>query len=730
MEDFDHSDTERSDWQEQDEQSSLTSREEELEKNGVHGLPARFELLKVIGEGGMGKVYHARDTLLSREVAIKVLSKRVLLEREVHVLHQEAKTTGKLNHPSIARALDFDLTESGEPFLVMEFVKGETLSAMLRRVGPLDSETARLIFTQILEAIQHAHESQVIHRDLKPSNIMLTEDEGETRAVVLDFGIAKDLGKQDGQFKTKTGMVVGSPLYISPEQIEGGAIDPRTDIYAMGCVMFECLTGSPPFRGATAIETISMHLSEPPPRLSERIDKSWTDELEQTIERTLEKNPDLRFQTADELLEAIAVMDFVERSEERDDGDMDPRRAERSQDLKTLAIVVSSAVLFLVVGVWLTTIFLQKLVGYQVPDEKGMPQEQITADLDFAKAHIDEGETGALDKFRSMSDEELAECKQLSFRTTSVQESDLKRIEKCKSLILLDLAKSHVSNDCLPHIAKLKTLKSLLLNETEVSGKEVGILKNCEHLESLDIRNPHLDKAAIEEISKLPNIRFLTLASQELNPEDLCRLAVMPNLEKLDIRGIRTTDETLECLSPLPKLYEIAFLGMEVTDNGIAVLSKYRDLKTVSMRHSTVSESTTKTLARIPKLQYLDIGQGKLKAGCFAPLETTKLRNLYLKDSDLTNDDLKSIAKLTSLKHLSIEGNSKITDIGLAEIAKLPRLEELRCIDTAVTPLGIKAAFSGRKSLSIEVPLNEAFLQINLKKLQETTGLKELTTAS
>lgn len=277
----------------------------------------RYTILDRLGQGGMGKVYQALDSALNRSVAVKVLPFNAYNNEDLRRFQQEARAASKLNHPGIVKALDFGMTDKQEPFLVLEYVVGETLDQVLENSGRLDLHEFIDLFLQISSAMDHAHRNKIVHRDLKPSNIIIRGDCGKLEALVLDFGIAKIAHDVSSQFKTKPGLIVGSPVSISPEQIAGGTVDGRSDIYALGCIMFESLTGKPPFRGKTAIQTMQMHLNDSPPGLgSQCAGTKFPDEIETLVAKCLAKSPDKRFQSMSELnrflKEMISAIDYQE----------------------------------------------------------------------------------------------------------------------------------------------------------------------------------------------------------------------------------------------------------------------------------------------------------------------------------------------------------------------------------------------------------------------------------
>jgi serine/threonine protein kinase len=264
-------------------------------------LSDRYELGPELGHGGMARVLRGTDRQLGRHVAIKVLSPPYDRDQAfVERFRREAHAAARLNHPSIVAVYDTG-SDDGTHYIVTELVEGETLAELLERGGSLPPQRAVDISTEITRALAAAHERGVVHRDVKPGNVMLTP---EGRVKVVDFGIARAAGVES---VTRSGLVLGSAPYISPEQARGEPGDERSDIYALGCVMYEMLTGQPPFTADTPVATLYLHVHEPAPPPSS-VGQVPAD-LEAIVLRCLEKDPAARFQSATELEHALAAVD-------------------------------------------------------------------------------------------------------------------------------------------------------------------------------------------------------------------------------------------------------------------------------------------------------------------------------------------------------------------------------------------------------------------------------------
>ena len=265
----------------------------------------RYEVVELLGAGGMGEVYRARDLNLRREVAIKVLRRDAFAdESRRRRLEHEARAAGALNHPNLLTIFELG-THDGAPFIVSELIQGETLRSVLAR-GPLSPREAVSYATQIANGLEAAHGKGIIHRDLKPENIVITPD---GRLKILDFGVAKliePISTQDNThtgFRTEPGALVGTVTYMSPEQVSARGVDERSDIFAIGAILFELLWGRPAFLRRSSGETIAAILSEDP--LSGISTDNIPPALVETIRHCLDKNPDRRFQTAHDLAFAL-----------------------------------------------------------------------------------------------------------------------------------------------------------------------------------------------------------------------------------------------------------------------------------------------------------------------------------------------------------------------------------------------------------------------------------------
>ncbi len=262
-------------------------------------LSERYELGEVLGYGGMSEVHRGLDTRLSRDVAIKVLRADLARDPQFQMrFRREAQNAAALNHPAIVAVYDTGevMSESGPlPYIVMEYVDGQTLREIVKSTGPMTQQKVIEVMADVCAALDFSHRHQIIHRDVKPANIMINRA-GAVK--VMDFGIARALG--EGQNVTQTAAVIGTAQYLSPEQARGEPVDARSDVYAAGCVLYELLTGEPPFTGDTPVAVAYQHVREEPKSPSQ-VNPSIPPSLDSVVLKALSKNPANRYQSAAEM---------------------------------------------------------------------------------------------------------------------------------------------------------------------------------------------------------------------------------------------------------------------------------------------------------------------------------------------------------------------------------------------------------------------------------------------
>jgi len=479
----------------------------------------KYEFLGTIGSGGMGVIYKARQTVLNKLVAIKMLHPHIVSGDAFRRFQIEGKAVGLLQHPYIINIHDLATTGSGQPYMVMDFVEGRTLAQIIEGDGPLGKNRFLRIFEQICDALAHAHNRGVLHRDLKPSNIMLTRRDGQEEVRIMDFGIAKlidDAADQHGASQlTRTGETIGSPYYMSPEHIRGGKTDSRSDVYSLGCVMYEALTGAPPFTGSTPIETLMMHLNDKPLSLSQSVlgKYEFDPDLEAMIARLLEKNPDLRYQSMEELSSALSRFQAGEGLDRFVDASPAARVNWQVICIAAASVCVSLALI---------------VVAYFLTKKSAPTPEVLRPPLVMPRlASVD---------VQSMIDERVRKQEfVLDLHNiaafTEVHNADIAPLENATNANDINLkGATHIDDQGLQHIGKLK-LESLNLTDTGV--KDLHALKGMTTLTSLSLERTFLDDSGMKVIGHLTNLQELTINNTGISDEGLGYLSGLRRLTKL-----------------------------------------------------------------------------------------------------------------------------------------------------------------------------------------------------
>ena len=359
----------------------------------------RYEIIRAIGEGGMANVYLAKDTILDRKVAVKILRGDLAEdEKFVRRFQREAISASSLNDPNIVEVYDVG-EDDGKYFIVMEYVQGLTLKQLIKKRGSLTLPEVVDIMLQLTSAVAHAHESYIIHRDIKPQNVVILED---GRVKIMDFGIAVALNA--GEF-TQTNSVMGTVYYIPPEQANGGAATTRSDIYSLGILMYELVTGHVPFKGENPVEVAIKHMNEPIPSICE-YDPEMPQSIENIILRASAKNPKNRYESAwdmhDDLETALDKNRFNEpkviyKYPEKNFEDKEmpregraARNAEKEENKKdkrmNKALIVVGTIVGVLIAAMLFVFILWPKISdkpdIEIPDVQGMTVKQARSTLE------------------------------------------------------------------------------------------------------------------------------------------------------------------------------------------------------------------------------------------------------------------------------------------------------------------------------------------------------------
>lgn len=526
-----------------------------LSEDSVEDLPtfgSRYRLESKIGAGGMGSVFRGWDQVLQKPVAIKMLLDDFAAEAIIR-FHQEAKTAAKLGHPNILNVLDFGQTSRGELYLVMDLLEGESLTDLSRRYNRVPPEIAIPIFKQICDGLQHAHSHHILHRDIKPSNIMLVRgDQGETLVKIVDFGLAK-VRNQDQQLTT-TGVRVGSPLYMSPEQCQGLEVDVRSDLYSLGCLMYKVLSGTTPFRSETLLETINKHIGEIPPPLDELAGDDFPEALADLVMRLLEKDPEFRPQSAAEVREELE-----EIGQSYSDHLLEAAAARNEPVEVPVEAAFHLGLLSLKSG-------RTRMLGISVL----LGLAAIAGAILIFQA-VNRNETGAVAvKSPPMAvpvgNDYLSMPEDVGYRTHRNNESWFQAL-------------SSFADKDMPYLKKGGGFDHVSLSGSQVTGSQFSLLRDLS-LKGLDVSHTAVGDRALEEVAEGGSIESLFLDSSKVTDSGIASLANLRRLRNLSLRSLEITDEALVVLRDLPSLTYLNVSGCEkLTGKGLATLAGSKSLR-------------------------------------------------------------------------------------------------------------------------------------------------------
>jgi len=606
-------------------------------------IPPRYEQLVRLGSGAMGNVYLAHDSYMDRDVAIKLLSGSYSRESQIR-FQREAKAASKLKHPNLITILDFGFGQSSQPFLVMQYVGGSTLKELLAR-GPLPAAEACKYAVEVLLGLEHAHSAGVLHRDIKPANVVIDET-GEAR--VLDFGLAKLMG--DEQELTASGAALGTPYYMSPEQANAGPVDQRSDVYSLGCMLFECLTGRKPYAGATAQETLMMHLAAPIPNAAD-FASGLPEGLDAIVRRAMSKLPEERYQSA--MAMAGELYPFVEGRLSDDSVTLLARRplAEVSvrsvRDSGRLMALAATAVLIVIAfstAGWYVFSTGRAFLPGPSAGVTSAPQVRIERSGERAVITVESSATtseAVLERSLNDIDDVKEVVVKLPEGAGPGRDLDVSRVDNLiraiarahPGLSTLRLIDVPLDRSSISLLSGFDGLSSVVLTSNGLSDGALEPLTGLGRLRVLAVNGQRISDAALQSISKLKdleavylgrnskisgkglaslhglNLRAIGLSNTRCTAESIKRLlGAQKRVETLLIAGLDVADDDMQdILSACPGLISLSAAGNPITDRTIDYLiSHCKKLRDVDLRKC--EEISTAARSRLEGLPNLKVG--------------------------------------------------------------------------------------------------------------------------
>lgn len=559
-------------------------------------IAERYEFMEELGKGGIGTVVLALDRTLNKPVAIKVLNANLNDEDSIR-FQQEGILSGRLKHENIVSVLDFGVTDTNVPYLIMEHLTGFSLKHMLSEEGKLDTLFAVQIFQQICRGMVSSHNQGVVHRDLKPGNIIMVPLEDESLAAkIVDFGLARLISQDDRL--TVAGSAIGSPLYMSPEQGQGQAGDQRSDIYSMGCLMFEVLTGSVPFVGEAAVHTLMMHQSVIPERLHVRAQQAFPEVLEAIVAKCLHKSPDGRYQNFSDLLRDLENLEAdIIRAEREEYLDAATRsgiqRALNSVTDFTVPLTskMSNSEVAIKASIGLAVLALAAFVGLVFYHTSGLnetpaepPVKRFTPrDLNIMKIEEVNGGISVSGNLGVM-DVNLVDLKkypkllELDLSRSFCVGTGLKALKSTTTITHLDMSETQPTEEGLIAITEVNGMESLSLKDCDaLKDADLAILAKCETLEDFSFGGLDLTEKSFKYLKNYPELKSVCLDEFHITPSGLGEILKIPKLIALRFQECTLDKGDLKLLEKHPGTFaNLSFAKMAVTSEMFSQIEKIR----------------------------------------------------------------------------------------------------------------------------------------------------------
>ncbi|MBX9693522.1 MAG: serine/threonine protein kinase, partial [Cyanobacteria bacterium] len=529
---------------EQEQQEEETLVESEITVDATSFPVDRYAPLRLLGSGASGTVYLCRDRMLAKRVAVKVLNH--LSGEELIAFQNEAKATCQLNHPNIVKVLDFGIVDLRSPYMVLEYLPGASLEKLLER-GPMDPDTALGIFEQICDALSYLHSRGLFHRDLKPSNVIVSTTSGEPVAKVIDFSIGTFKGRPDA--RPSRGSYVGTPAYMSPEQSQGATSETTSEVYTFGCVLFEALTGYPPYIGQTAVETISMHTSEPVPSLQHHLRGSVRSvpSLENLVSTCLAKAKEERYQNFEEVKRALQ-----EAMQELQDASEVPSTSTAGKRSVIFPVLFS---LLFIASTAFGAMYFQSSTASRKPSASTRKASPVnvpklkdaieTVDSFKWRRGIDSTGLEGWVSGASVTDEDfklLQDKPDVTFIYVTFNDAvtgDGLKYLLDRPIKGVSFQCSSLSDEALLWMSKIKSMQSIRLSlSSMITIAGLKHLTTLPKLRQLDLCVTRLPSGALDVIAKIKSLRLLSFYnSQGVSLEGLKKVALLQDLHFLDLTG-------------------------------------------------------------------------------------------------------------------------------------------------------------------------------------------------
>jgi serine/threonine protein kinase len=598
---------------------------------------------------------------IRKQFALKTLNPMTMTELTAMRLQKEAQAAGRLDHPNVVRAFDFGLIDGVQPFLVMEFVEGPTLHQYLRDNGKMSVEMALEVFIPLAQALGFAHNLGVVHRDLKPSNVILAPGEHGINSFtpkIVDFGIAKlQFSDEHNMTLTGTGDVFGTPLYMSPEKCAGTGIDERTDIYSLGCMLFEVLTGAPPFNGRNPLEIMMQHGSAPLPTLKEAsLGGRFPAALERVVQKMLAKERDYRYSSCHAVAEDLAKIQSGE-------GDgvarttmttlVAPAQSKRGAAVQ----VIGAGLIGLLIGATLG--FGAGLMKSSVPAAKearvtipGAADNMWGLGVDYSSSYFSKKGSNSEERVFSFSKSKYGVLGTLAWWQNGqlheaaadgrVAVPDQAKLVFCADSAMLlspQLWASFHPDELSGIVLKSHTCWT----NDEPLNQSISLMTQQNNLGLLILGEKNLSSKTLHRIGQIENLGWLELSQIGVDDKPLTggAVAALPNLKNLRVLkvfGVVSTSRLIEELAAARALKRLGLRDANLVRGDSRLLGKLKSLEVLNITGSQdlVGDEFVQAISQLPNLKYLAVDKALL-VNC-KPESLRRLKGLTILSNARDND--------------------------------------------------------------------------------------------
>lgn len=639
-----------------------------------------YVLKSLLGQGGMGYVFLAEHNIIKKDYALKIIRPDRLDQSSWQRFETEGRVIAKLDHPNIVKIYNMGIDQGLYPFFVMDLLPGQALAAYIHQDDGLTFEQCLDIFRQVALGLAYAHKKGIVHRDIKPANIILLKDGDDFQAKVVDFGLAKVINPVAGQAITAKGQIFGSPYYMSPEQCQGEAVDHRSDIYSLGCALFESIAGEPPFVGANAMQTLLMHTESAMPKLADRFSEQPAIAVDAVIAKMTAKEPKERYQSMDEVAAALDRLRARGASLLLNSGKPKAGIAAGESDN---SIVQSSflsradskwffvGALFVISSILVAAAYALK-ESFLISSSNSSSSPQAFSSFGPIKSHLatDTGlrvfqfpdtSIGSIVDLSTNEDHDAKgtvsvsnqhsytlclneNLKPITFKSPQVLEQigkdEFTGLELRAKLGLFISAGSAVNDQKLDLSGPARSER--VANSQEQLLAILKIVSGWSKLTVLTLEDFTLNKNIFESIDSLPYLRMLNVKSSDFSISDFSEYKFLSRLKFLRVQepAERQIDSLLYRLAGSPNLNILELDDVEFSASAFGQLKRCQHLMVLVLKKVLVSDDVIAAIAQVPRLKSVAFDNVKLTDSQIASLVRRKNLKVVLQASDYFGDDM------------------------------------------------------------------------------------------